>query len=410
MLASTVSTPRIAASKQNVKAFVPQAVAQSSTHGAFCHCSACFGLPVNAGSQRRATRSVRAQAGKTLQRRGMASLKKSDVLEKWSYSVPAELGPSEIDVRVTHNGLCHSDLHMALDDWGVTSYPFLPGHEVIGEVVAMGSMVKNLKIGDVVGAGWIRDSCRRCLHCLSGEENICEEGYTGSITFGNHGGFQDVMRFPADFVAKIPDSIKREHAAPLLCAGVTVFAPLKRHVNRFGMRVAIMGVGGLGHLAIQFARAMGCNVTAIDIHDDKAAEAKSLGAQNFVNYKDVIAGKVADVEKVDLIINAAAARVDHGKLIGLLKTDGKLVQIGIPGGNATITLPLQDIVFGQRALCGTIVGGRKDMTDMLDFAALHNIKPMIELFPLSKVNEAMEKMKKGLIRYRVVLTEDFKDW
>ncbi|KAG2482172.1 hypothetical protein HYH03_018872 [Edaphochlamys debaryana] len=186
-----------------------------------------------------------------LSRRGWAVRERKAPLAVWSHTL-GELGPQEVDIRVTHNGLCHTDLHMRDDDWGVSKFPFIPGHEVVGEVVGVGSAVPaSLRPGSRVGVGWIANSCRSCLACLRGEENVCEKGYTGLIVGGNHGGFQEVLRVTSDFLYSIPDALGSEDAAPLLCAGITVYAPLKRHMARPGMAVAVLGVGGLGHLALQ---------------------------------------------------------------------------------------------------------------------------------------------------------------
>ncbi|KXZ54224.1 hypothetical protein GPECTOR_5g316 [Gonium pectorale] len=326
-------------------------------------------------------------------------------LAPWTHT-PGELGPKEVDIRVTHNGLCHTDMHMRDDDWGVSKFPFIPGHEVVGEVVAVGSAVTQMVPGQRVGVGWIADSCRRCLACLRGDENVCEQGYTGLIVGGRHGGFQEVCRAPADFVYTIPDGLDSASAAPLLCAGVTVYSPLRRHLTRPGMRVGVLGVGGLGHLALQFAAKMGGDVTALDISPDKEAEAKQLGAHSFRTWGSAT-GEEGLQGHFDLILNCASANVPAAQLLGLLKNDGTLVQVGIPGGHAQMTVPLQDLVFGQKKVAGSIVGGRADMQEMLDFAGVQGVKPMLEIMPLSQVNEAMQRVAEGKARYRIVLTSDW---
>jgi len=322
-------------------------------------------------------------------------------LEPIAYE-PAPLGPDDIDIKVTHNGLCHTDIHMRDDDWGASGFPFIPGHEVVGEVVALGDNVKKFKLGDVVGVGWIKSSCGGCLHCLRGEENICVKGYTGLITVGGMGGFQPVMRTTATFAYSIPKGLDRAAAAPLLCAGVTVYSPLRKHITRPGMQVAVVGIGGLGHLGLQFARAMGAIVTALDVAPEKEAEAKEFGAHSFVRLGTGAKPPV----KFDVILNCASGKLDFASLLGMLETDGTMVQVGIPGGGALITLPLQDVVFNQKKLAGSIVGGRADMQEMLDFAAATGVKPKVELMPLSKVNEAMDRVQAGKARYRVVLETD----
>ncbi|GFR44432.1 hypothetical protein Agub_g5671 [Astrephomene gubernaculifera] len=344
-----------------------------------------------------------ASTAKLLSRRGWAVAEAKSKLKPWSYTV-GELGPGEVDIRVTHNGLCHTDLHMRDNDWGVSGFPFIPGHEVVGEVVAVGSGVKGLRPGDRAGVGWISDSCRVCANCKRGNENICEKGYTGLIVAGNHGGFQDVIRVSADFAYTLPPGLDSAAAAPLLCAGITVYAPLRAHIHHPNTHVGVLGVGGLGHLALQFARKMGAEVTAISGRGDKEEESKGMGAHHFAVWgrdNEKFKGKF------DILINTSSGDVSTAALMSLLKVDGALVQVGIPGGGAVMHVPLQDLVFGQKRVVGSIVGGRADMQEMLDFAAVHGIAPLVELWPLSKVNEAMQHVADGKARYRVVLTSDW---
>ncbi|KAL6751872.1 chaperonin 10-like protein [Haematococcus lacustris] len=334
---------------------------------------------------------------------GFACLEAKAPLQLHTMELPAELPPTEIDIQVTHNGVCHSDLHMRDDDWGLSKFPFFAGHEVVGIVTAKGAQVSGLEVGQRVGVGWIRCSCRRCGACIKGQENLCAQGYTGLIVNGNNGGFQSVLRAPADFSYTLPDELASEHAAPLLCAGVTVYAPLKRYITRPAMKVAILGVGGLGHLGVQYAAALGSVVTAIDNDLSKKEEAKTLGADEFMHWNDE--NLASHTGAFDVILNCVSANLDTGKLLAMLRNDGTLVQLGIPGG-ATMTLPLQDVVFGQKKVAGSIVGGRADMHEMLDFSAAKGIKPMIELMPMHKVNEALARMHSGKAKYRVVLTMD----
>lgn len=315
-----------------------------------------------------------------------------------------ELGPlqsNEVDIKVTHNGVCHSDLHMRDDDWFISKFPFVPGHEVVGEVIATGASVANLKIGQRVGAGWMRDSCRRCAACVRGEENICEPGYTGTIVMGNNGGFQAVLRLPADFAFSIPDALESIYAAPLLCAGVTVYAPLKKWMTRPGMKVAVIGIGGLGHLGLQFASKMGGIVWGMDRTGDKEPEAKSFGADHYMVMSPEAVASLKG--KFDVILNCASGAVTTASLMSMLCNDGVLVQIGIPGDNAQMTVPLTDLVFGQKKVVGSIVGGRSDMISMMNLAAAKGIKPLVQVMPSHKVNEAMDMVKTGKARYRIVL-------
>ncbi|GIL59035.1 hypothetical protein Vafri_14006 [Volvox africanus] len=345
------------------------------------------------------------QAQRLSNRRGWAVLDKRSNLTPWSHS-PGELRARQVDIRVTHNGLCHTDLHMRDDDWSVSKFPFIPGHEVVGEVVAVGESVDSVRPGDRVGLGWIADSCRRCPACLRGQENICENGYTGLIVGGNHGGFQEICRAHSDFVYGIPDDLDSASAAPLLCAGVTVYAPLRRYLRVPGFRVGVLGVGGLGHLAVQFANKMGGEVTALDISPDKESESKQLGAHSFRTWNDAIGGEGLQGH-FDLLLNCASANISTAQLLSLLKNGGTLVQVGIPGGGAVMSVPLQDLVFGQKLVAGSVVGGRADMQEMLHFAATHGVRPMVETMPLSQVNQAMQRVVEGRARYRIVLVSDW---
>lgn len=373
-------------------------------HAIGCCCPRCArrSLHVTAYLEEKQKGGTASGSVKT-QRVGYAVNSVKEKLRPFRYEV-GPLGANEVDIRVTHNGVCHTDIHMRDDDWGISGFPFIPGHEVVGVVEAVGSGVSMLQPGMRAGVGWIANSCRKCACCLRGEENICKEGYTGLIVNGNHGGFQMTMRAPADFTYVIPDGLDSSSAAPLLCAGVTVYAPLKRYIRYPGSKVAVMGVGGLGHLALQFAAKMGAEVTAIDAFADKKEEALGLGASDFMTWDDAISGKAAG--KFDLLLNCASAKVDAGKMLSLLSTDGTAVQVGIPGGNAQLTLPLQDLVFNQKSMAGSIVGGRADMQEMLDFAAKKGIKPMVETMKLSQVNEAFDFVASGKARYRVVLETD----
>ena len=330
-----------------------------------------------------------------------AALQPKEKLQVWQYE-PAPLKDSEIEVRVTHNGLCHTDIHMRDNDWGVSEFPLVAGHEVVGEVTEIGKAVTNLKPGDRVGLGWIENSCRVCYHCLQGEENVCKQGFTGLIV-GNHGGFADKVRATADFAYKIPDALDSAAAAPLLCAGITVYTPLRTHIKYPGMKVGIVGIGGLGHLAIKFARAMGAEVTVLSSHANKEAEAKEFGAHHFYQWGSSEAEKDL-TGSLDLLLSTSSAELDWDLAFNLLGNNGTLCFLGIP--ISSINVPLIPLIFGQKSVVGSVVGGRRYMQEMLDFAAVNQIKPMIETIPLSQVNEAMDKVLAGKARYRIVLLSD----
>ena len=329
-----------------------------------------------------------------------AALQPRERLQLWQYE-PAPLKASEIEVKVTHNGLCHTDIHMRDNDWGVSKFPLVAGHEVVGIVTETGNDVTTLKVGDRVGLGWIRNSCRTCYHCLQGEENICKQGFTGLIV-GNHGGFADKVRSPADFAYKIPDALDSASAAPLLCAGITVYTPLRTYIKYPGMKVGIVGIGGLGHLAIKFARAMGAEVTVLSSSADKEAEAKEFGAHHFYQWGSDKAREITG--SLDLLVSTSSAELDWDLAFSLLGNNGILCFLGIPV--SSINVPLIPLIFGQKSVVGSVVGGRRFMQEMLDFAAINQIKPQVQIMPLSQVNEAMDLVLAGKARYRIVLESE----
>eukprot|EP00878_Enallax_costatus_P011767 GHUV01012283.1.p1 GENE.GHUV01012283.1~~GHUV01012283.1.p1 ORF type:complete len:349 (+),score=57.72 GHUV01012283.1:194-1240(+) len=330
----------------------------------------------------RNTSARRAVSCNAVKYKGLAVHKPGEQFKLWEYE-QEPLAATDVEIQVTHNGLCHTDLHMKDDDWGLTSYPLIAGHEVVGTVKQVGSGVQGIKVGDRVGVGWIRNSCRRCPQCLRGNENLCAKGYTGLIVGPNmFGGFQPIMRAPGDFTYVLPDNLSSAAAAPLLCAGVTVYAPLRKHIRKPAAKVAILGVGGLGHLGVQFAAKMGAEVTAIDIDPSKEKEAHQLGANNFVEFNTAY---TQCKQHFDVILNCVAARINFSGVLGMLAYDGVAIQCGIPGGGAVIDLNLQEVVFGQKGMVGSIVGGRADMEEMLRFCAEKGVEPMIETMKLTQV-------------------------
>eukprot|EP01025_Chloroclados_australasicus_P021765 TRINITY_DN2275_c0_g1_i1.p1 TRINITY_DN2275_c0_g1~~TRINITY_DN2275_c0_g1_i1.p1 ORF type:complete len:344 (-),score=35.04 TRINITY_DN2275_c0_g1_i1:351-1382(-) len=331
---------------------------------------------------------------------GWAVMAAGQPLQKFEYDKP-ELKSDEIEIQVTHNAVCHTDIHMRDNDWGVARYPFIPGHEVVGYVSKIGDSVKHLKVGERVGFGWIKYSCRACLNCLKGEENICHEGYTGTILFGNFGGFQPYMVAPADFAYKIPEGLLSKYAAPLLCAGTTVYGPLRKHITRPGMKVAILGIGGLGHLAIQFAAAMGAVVTAVSGSPNKEQQCKEMGASQFVLWKD--ADEVL-TNTQDLLVNTISSVNDYTQQLQYLRPGGILCIVGLPVQE--IKGQVLDVVFKQKTISGSIVAGRHDVNEMLQFAKDKNIIPLVETMKLSEVNEAMKKISANQARYKVILITD----
>lgn len=332
--------------------------------------------------------------------KAMAFLSKGAKAELWNYT-PAPLPETDIVITTTHNGLCHSDIHMRDDDWSISTYPLIAGHECVGIVEKVGSKVSKFQIGDRVGYGWIGNSCGFCSACERGEENMCAVGYSGFIV-NHHGGFQEKVHASAHWGFKIPDGLASEFAAPLMCAGHTVYAPLGRHTLP-GYKVGVIAIGGLGHLALQFARAMGCEVTAFSAFKNQEEDSKKFGAHHFCDFTNK--EEVAKLKgTMDVILNTCPAPIDYDLFLSLLGNGGKLVLIGIPATD--IKVGNMALIFGQKSIVGSIVGGRQEMRKMLNIAMIGGVKPLIETMPLTKLNEAMEKVSQGKARYRVVLTTD----
>ncbi|MGD0732509.1 MAG: NAD(P)-dependent alcohol dehydrogenase [Terracidiphilus sp.] len=311
---------------------------------------------------------------------------------------PGKLGPQEVEIAITHCGVCHSDLHLIANDWGISQYPFIPGHEVIGSVAAVGSEVRVLQVGQRVGLGWQSNSCGHCEWCIRGMENLCPE--SESTCVHRNGGYANSVRANARFMIPIPDALESEHAAPLLCGGITVYNPLRIQGINPSSRVGIVGIGGLGHIAIQFARVFGAEVTAFSTSAGKEEEARAFGAHHFVNSRESKALKeIAGTQ--DLILNTANADQDWGIYIQALRPTGTLCFVGVPP--SPVSVQAFPLISGQRTISGSPIGPPNRLREMMDVAARHGVKAQTESFPLAKANEAIEKVKKNKVRYRAVL-------
>ncbi len=320
------------------------------------------------------------------------------ILKPFSYETD-QLSPTEVEIRITHCGICHSDIHLVDNDWTISKYPLVPGHEIVGTVTAMGNEVQGLKSGQRVGVGWQSGSCHHCEWCLSGQENLCFRQVATCV--GHHGGFADHVRTDYRFAFPIPDELESENAAPLLCAGITVYSPMKLYEVKSSQRVGIIGIGGLGHIALQFARAVGCEVTAFSSSPEKESEAKSFGAHRFVISTDKSAMQKMS-GKLDFILSTATAPLNWSSFLSALRPNGKLCFVGATVGN--LNIPVGSIVMGQKSVCGSVIGGRSVMNEMLQFAARHKVTVKTELMPLDQVNTAIEKVRKNQARYRMVLS------
>ena len=311
---------------------------------------------------------------------------------------PGDLGSNEVESKISHCGICHSDLHLISNDWGISQYPFIPGHEVVGKISAAGSGVRSLKVGQRVGLGWQSNSCGECEWCTRGMENLCPSAEATCVH--RHGGYADRVRANARFVVPIPPELESENTAPLLCGGITVYNPLRANGVNPSSRVGVIGIGGLGHIAIQFARVFGAEVTAFSTSAEKEAEARSLGAHNFVNTRESRALK--DVAgSFDFILSTVNADQDWGIYIQALRPTGTLCFVGIPP--SPIALQAFPLISGLRTVTGSPIGSPYQLREMLDVAARHGVKAQTESFAMAKANEAIEKVKKNKVRYRAVL-------
>jgi len=314
---------------------------------------------------------------------------------------PGPLGSEDVEVAVEHCGLCHSDLSVLNDDWGISQFPAILGHEVVGRLTAVGPNAKGLQVGQRVGVGWHAGSCMHCRQCMSGRHNLCPEAQLTII--GHRGGFATRIRAHWAWAIPLPEELDPAEAGPLLCGGVTVFAPLAMHAKPID-RVGVIGIGGLGHLAIKFAAAYGCDVTAFTSSESKFGEAKGFGAHHVVSSRDSAA-----IEKLgasfDLLINTANVTLDWDAMIGALAPNGRLHVVGaVP---EPIPVTAFSLILQQRCVSGSPAGSPTAIATMLDFASRHGVAPQNEHFPMSKLNDAFARLASGKARYRIVLDADF---
>lgn len=331
--------------------------------------------------------------------KGFAAKAAKAKLEPFEYD-PGPLKDDEVEIAVSCCGICHSDISMIQNDWKKSQYPLIPGHEVVGMISQVGKNVTQLKKGDRVGLGWHAGYCLTCMSCMQGEHNLCPSAI-GTIV-SHHGGFANAVRAQAESVVKIPDEIEDEVAGPLFCAGITVFTPLLHADVLPTHRVAVIGIGGLGHLALQFYRAWGCEVTAFTSSASKAEEAKKLGAHKVINSSNPEELKQA-ANQFDFILSTVNVHLDWNAYIECLGPNGKLHFVGITLDPLDIQAPL--LIHGQKFVTSSEVGTPANIAKMLEFAARHGVKPIVEVFAMDQVNEALDHLKSGKARYRIVLTQ-----
>ncbi|KAJ3370679.1 hypothetical protein GGF31_003993 [Allomyces arbusculus] len=337
--------------------------------------------------------------------KGYAALSKSAELVAWEYDAPALTG-EHVEIEISHCGVCHSDVHTLDEGWGPTKFPIIVGHEIVGRITAVGHHVKHLKVGDRVGVGAMCGACLHCKQCKTGHDNVCNSAtftYNATHPEGHmaYGGYAEAVRVPAEYAFKLPEALPSDVAAPLLCAGITVFAPLKRYWKP-NARVGVVGIGGLGHLAIQFAAALGATETvALSTSDRKRKDAERLGASKFVIVKSAEDFK-AHANSLDLIIcTASSVLMDYDQYLSLLDVNGTFVVVGLPEDSVKINF--SSLIMKQRTIAGSLIGGRADIEEMLEFAAKKKVHPWIEKVPMKDVNKAIARLRKNDVSYRFVL-------
>ena len=313
-----------------------------------------------------------------------------------------ELGSEEVEIKVAYSGLCHSDLSMVNNDWGMTDYPFVGGHEAVGEIIDVGENVKGLKLGDKVGLGWNAKTCGHCQQCLSGYQINCPN-LVGTIV-GRHGGFADKVRCNWDWAVKLPEELDLSKAGPLFCGGITVFNPFVQLDIKPTDKIGIIGIGGLGHLALQFANFWGCEVTAFTSDLSKTDELKKLGADYVVNSRE--SSEISKLKgKFDMILVTVNVTLDWNAYMGALAPKGKLHIVGAV--MEPIPVMSFNLIGAQKGVTGTATGSPSVVAKMLEFCARHNIETVTEHFKMSEINQAFEHLESGKARYRIVLENDF---
>jgi alcohol dehydrogenase (NADP+) len=316
------------------------------------------------------------------------------------------IGARDVHIAIAYSGVCHSDIHQARDEWGGAQFPMVPGHEIAGTVVSVGDDVSRVRVGDRVGVGCMVNSCRSCASCTDGLEQFCSGGVvwtynsreaSGAITYG---GYSNHIVVDEAFVLRIAESLDFAATAPLLCAGITTYSPLRHWRVGAGQRVGVVGLGGLGHMALKFARAFGAHVIQFTTSTSKVEDALRLGANEVVLTTDKAALKHY-AGTLDFILDTVSAPHDIARLMTLLTRDGTMTLVGVP--ERPHMVPANALINGRRSLAGSLIGGIAETQEMLDFCAAHGITSDIELIPMSAINEAYERMLKGDVRYRFVI-------
>jgi uncharacterized zinc-type alcohol dehydrogenase-like protein len=336
---------------------------------------------------------------------GYAAMSAKAALEPYSFE-RRDVGPHDVLITISHCGICHSDIHQVRDEWGGSLFPMVPGHEIVGTVVRVGAKVTRFKTGDRAGVGCFVDSCRTCPACREGLEQYCETGmvltYSGRDKDGRitQGGYSTQIVVDENYVLRIPPTLSAAGAAPLLCAGITTYSPLRHWgVGRYH-KLAVVGLGGLGHMAVKIAKALGIEVTVLSTSEGKRADAERLGATDFaVTSKPDTFARLR--RRFDFILDTVSAPHDYNAYVNLLHTDGTMILVGAPDKPA----PLEPfpLIMHRRRIAGSVIGGIRETQEMLDFCAEHQIESDVEVIPIQQVNKAYERVIKGDVRFRFVI-------
>jgi uncharacterized zinc-type alcohol dehydrogenase-like protein len=341
-----------------------------------------------------------------LDTKAFAAFDPKSPLRPWSFA-RREPGDRDVLIHIEYCGICHSDVHQVRDEWGGAKYPMVPGHEIVGTVAKVGARVTKTKVGDRAGVGCMVGSCRSCASCKAGDEQYCERHvawtYNGTEMdekTPTQGGYATQIVVDEDFVLRIARELPADRVAPLLCAGITTYSPLRHWNVARGQRVGVVGLGGLGHMAVKIAAAMGAEVTVLSHSPNKRDDAKRLGAHDLVVSTDDAAMKKLD-SRLDLIVDTVSAPHDVNRLVKTLRRDGSLVLVGLP--EKALSIEAFPLVGKRRRVAGSLIGGIRETQEMLDFCAEHNALADIETIPASKIDEAYERMLRGDVRYRFVI-------
>ena len=318
-------------------------------------------------------------------------------LQPFTYELSA-IGGEEVDIKVHYCGLCHSDMSMINNDWGMSQYPLVPGHEVVGEIVAVGNQVKSLKVGDKVGLGWMSESCMHCHECMDGSHHLCSNGE--STIVGRHGGFADYVRGHWSWAIPLPKDIDMSKAGPLLCGGITVFNPIILSGVKPTDKVGVIGIGGLGHMAIKFLKHWGCEVIAFSSNPNKKAEILAMGANRVIDSTnseelESVAGEL------NFILSTVNVTLDWNAYLSCLAPKGKFHVVG--AALEPMAIPAFSLIMGEKTVGGSPIGSPALIQTMLEFCVRHNIYPTVEEFPMAKVNDALAHLESGKARFRIVL-------